>query len=153
MQQSEYKVQAAIFKHHQSAFPFIKFVFIPNASKDAATGFFNKQLGLHPGAFDIHLFYNRNCITDHPSHLRVGIFEAKSGGGRITSNQNKYASEMQALGAYTGHGSTVKSYHDCLVRWGITPLHNAVKEPDLRSWEDKKKDGWNVYAPEDMKKP
>lgn len=145
--QEEYKIQAAIFKHHQTAFPFIKFVFIPNASSDASTGFFNKQLGLHSGAHDIHLFFNRMSIDAKPSYIRVGIWEVKSTTGKLTSSQNKYASEMHQLGAYHGYGSTVAKYHQDLILWGITPLHNAIKEPDLRTFDDKKLDAFNLYAP------
>ncbi len=146
MRHEEYKIQSAIFEHHQTAFPFVKFVFIPNASSDAATGFFNKKLGLHPGAHDIHLFFNRYCIHDKPfGYIKVGIWEAKSTDGRLTTSQNKYASEMHELGAYHGWGFTVKKYHDDLCRWGLVPLHHAIKEPDLRTFTDKKRDAFDLY--------
>lgn len=147
MLHEEYKIQVAIFKHHQSAFPWIKFVFVPNASKDAATGFFNKQLGLQPGAHDIHLFYSRNSIEEKPSQLKVLIFEVKSESGRLTTSQNRYASEMHQLGAYTGYGSTVRSYHECLVRHGIKPLHNGIQEPNLQTEQEKFKDAFDFYKP------
>lgn len=148
MLHNEYKVQEAIFKHHQNAFPFVKFVYVPNASQDATTGFFNKQMGLHPGAHDIHLFFNRMAIDAKPSYIRVGIFEVKADEDkRLTSSQNKYASEMHQLGAYHGYGHTVRQYHQTLKRWGLTPLHEGVKEPDLRTPEQKKADAYNLYAP------
>lgn len=146
----EYKVQEAIFDHHKTAFPWVKFVYVPNASKDAKTGYFNKQMGLHPGAYDIHLFWNRDSIDSPPSYLRVGIFEAKSTIGDLTTSQNKYASSMHELGAYTGYGSKVATYHQALCRWGLKPLHHGIKEPDLRTKDQKKSDNFNFFAP---KKP
>lgn len=150
---TEYKIQAATFKHHQSAFPFVKFVFIPNASRDAATGFFNKQMGLHPGAFDIHLFWNRWSIDSKPEAIKVGIYEEKSEDGEkkgLSTAQNRYASEMHNLGAYYGYGSTVKAYHQTLKRWGLIPLHDAIKEPDLRTKEQKFKDAFDLYKRPDL---
>lgn len=145
MNHEEYKVQEAIFKHHQSAFPFVKFVFIPNASKDAATGYFNKQMGLHPGAHDIHLFWDRWAINANPSNIKVGVYEVKSELGRLTTSQNKYASEMHQLGAYHGYGHTVKQYHNTLKKWGLVPLYEGIKEPDLRTFEEKKADAFQLY--------
>lgn len=147
MIQEEYKIHTAIFKHHQSCFPWVKFVYVPNATHDASTGFFNKQLGLHPGAHDIHIFYNRNAIDEKPSQLRVGIFEVKSRVGKLTSNQNKYASEMHSLGAYTGYGSSVGQYHQTLCKWGLKPLHDSIQEPDLRTPDEKKRDAFQYFAP------
>ncbi len=149
----EYKVQEAIFKHHQIAFPYVKFVFIPNASADAKTGYFNKQMGLHPGAFDIHLFWNRFSIDAKPSYIRVGIYEVKSSTGVISSSQNKYGSEMHSMGAYHGYGSKVSSYHQTLCKWGLKPLSDGVREADTRTWGDKKKDAFNLYAPPGKRKP
>ena len=136
----EFKIHKAIFEHHQSAFPFVKFVYVPNASKDATTGYFNKLMGLHPGAHDISLYWKTDRIN-------VGIFEVKSKTGSLTSAQNKFASAMKSLGAYTGYGSSVKQYHNTLIGWGITPLHHSCVEPDLRTDAEKKRDAFNLYKP------
>ena len=145
MRQEEYKVQVATVDHHHSAFPWVKLVFVPNASKDASTGFFNKKLGLMPGAFDLHLFWNRNTQYATPEAIKVGIYEVKSSTGRLTTAQNRYASEMHQLGAYHGYGSSVGAYHQTLKRWGLVPLHNAIKEPDLRTWDEKRDDAFDFY--------
>lgn len=147
MQFLEYKIQCAIFDHHKTAFPHVKFVFIPNASTDAKTGYFNKAMGLCPGAHDIHLFWDRFDRAENKGQLHVGIFEVKSPDGRMSSAQNRYASEMGYIGAHTGFGSSVRAYHQTLCSWGLKPLHNGIKEPDLRSPEQKKKDAFDLYKP------
>lgn len=147
MNQFEYRIQCAIFDHHQTAYPFVKFVYVPNASKDASTGYFNKKMGLCPGAHDIHCYWNRTAIDAKPAYIRVGIFEVKSPDGKLTTQQNRYASEMHQIGAYTGWGYSVAAYHKALKSWGLVPVHNAIKEPDLRTDEEKKRDAFDLYSP------
>lgn len=135
----EYKTHIAIVKHHYTAFPHVKLMYVPNAVRSASDAFFNKMMGAVPGAHDLMLFWGRP--------MGVGIFEVKSRTGRLSSQQNKFASAMHTLGAYTGYGSSVKSYHETLKSWGLVPHHNAVTEPDYRTQQQKYADVHAMYMP------
>lgn len=133
----EYKIHIAIVKHHRTAFPRVKLLYIPNAVRDSTDAFFNKMMGAVPGAHDIMLFWGKP--------LGVGIYEVKSKIGRLSTAQNKFASAMDHLGVKTAYGSSVKHYHETLIAWGLTPLHNAITEPDIRTDTQKKTDVFNMY--------
>ncbi len=136
---TEYKIHVAIVKHHSTAFPHVKLLYVPNAVRNASDAFFNKMMGAVPGAHDLMLFWGKP--------MGVGIFEVKSKTGRLSTPQNKFASAMSFLGAHTGHGSSVRSYHNALKSWGLVPRHESIVEPDIRSAEQKKKDAFDLYAP------
>ena len=136
----EYHIQTAIVAHHQAAFPHIMLVYVPNARKDATTGYFNKQLGLKKGASDLFLFWKWS---------NYGVFEVKAPGEKPRSDQNKFISAMAGIGAHHGWGSSVKAYHDTLIRWGIEPWSEGLKEPDLRSTQQKFRDNFAMFAPRD----
>lgn len=152
MNHEEYKIHVAIVEHHISAFPYAKLMYVPNRVVDATEAFFNKKLGAQPGAHDLFIFW-RKAIFKFIPWIGVAIFEVKSRTGKLSTAQNKFASGMSALGAHTGYGSSVKSYHEFLKSCGLKSEHDTIKEPDLRDWDEKKKDAYNFYAPVDKRKP
>lgn len=139
MEHTEYKIHIAIVKHHSTAFPHVKLLYIPNAVRNATDAFFNKMMGAAPGAHDLMLFWGKP--------IGVGVFEVKAPGGRISTAQNKFASAMAFLGAKTGHGSSVRSYHNTLKGWGLVPHHESIIEADIRTADQKKRDAFDFYAP------
>jgi hypothetical protein len=134
---SEYKLHVAIIKHIESAFPGLLYFHVPNQTRDATEAFFNKQMGVRPGIPDIILAWRGG----------QGMMEIKTEAGKISSNQNKTMSAFHAIGWHTGVVRNVKSAHQMLVAWGIKPVHNAIKEPDLRSDDQKKSDSFNAQRP------
>lgn len=142
----EYKTHVAIVKHHRSAFPHVKLLYIPNAVRNAADAFFNKEMGAEAGAHDLMLFW-RKAVFNLIPWIGVGIYEVKSRTGRLSAPQNKFASGMAVLGANTAYGGSVKHYHETLKSWGLKPAHESVQEPDYRTWDQKKQDAFNFYRP------
>lgn len=135
----EYKTHIAIVKHHYTAFPHVKLLYIPNAVRNASDAFFNKMMGAVPGAHDLMLFWG--------PPINLGVFEVKSRTGRLSTAQNKFASSMHSYGAYTGYGSSVRSYHEALKSWGLTPRHDGTREPDYRTKEQKFAAARELYQP------
>lgn len=134
----EYKIHIAIVEHHRTAFPFIKLVHVPNQSKDAQEGYFKKIMGAEAGALDLFLFWG--------PPLGMGIYDVKKRGEeKLATNQNKFASAMAHFGVKTSYGSSVRHYHNIVKSWGHIPLHECIKEPDLRTDEEKKRDAFDYF--------
>lgn len=127
MNQVEYKIQVAIVQHHETAFPGVELVHVPNASNDPTRAYFAKQMGAKAGAHDLFIFWKGGH----------GIVEVKQPGEYLSTDQNKFASRMSHLGAKTGIARSVKQYHQLLVSWGVEPAHEAIKEPNLATAEEK----------------
>lgn len=142
----EFKTQLAIVAHHNLFFPHVKLIHIPNQTRDATEAYFNKLMGVQPGASDLLLGW-KNC--------GVGVCEIKAPGEKPTSSQNKFLSWANFIGWKEGWVTTVKGYHELLLSWGLEPVSKCTyfKEPDLRSRDQKKQDAFNLYAPTDDEDP
>lgn len=134
----EYKLQVAVVKHIRSAFPQVKAIHIPNQTRSATEAFFNKQLGVEPGASDLLIGWaTRN----------VGVLELKSTDGKISTPQNKFLSWADAIGWSVGVAKTVREAHVTLKLWGLTPAHEAIFEPNYMTLEEKRKAVFDMYKP------
>lgn len=143
MQHDEYKIHVAILEHIRTAFPQVRAFHVPNQSKDATEAFWNKQLGAEPGVSDLIIGWKGN----------TGVLEVKSHEGKLSPAQNKFLSWADSVGWHTGIARNVRKAHHILMAWGLEPKHNSIREPDLRTSDEKKRDAYNLYAPPDRRKP
>lgn len=139
----EFKLQLAVIEHHKLAFPYIKAIHIPNESRDATEGYFNKLLGVEPGASDILLGWSSHLYGG----MGVGVCELKSEDGKLSTSQNKFLSWADGIGWHTGVARTVKQYHEVICSWGHSSLIKYIREPDLRSHEEKVKAAIDWFRP------
>lgn len=138
-QQIEYRIQVAVVKHLDSAFPSLLYTHVPNRSSDAADGFFKKQMGVRPGVADLICWWPSN------GHLECGAIELKAHKGRWGGEQNKFASSFTYIGGRYALCKSVKEAHDALCGWGVVPAHYAIVEPDLRGEQQKFADSFDFF--------
>ncbi len=150
LNQAEYRLQVAVVKHLQSAFPSLLFTHVPNRSKDAQDGFFRKQMGVLPGVPDL-IFWYRETLRDDGRLVWSGIvsaaIELKASKGRSSNDQNRFASSFVHIGGKYAVCKSVKEAHDALVSWGLEPRHDGYVEPDTRSDNQKKADSFDYFKP------
>jgi hypothetical protein len=132
----EYKLHIAVVAHLNSAFigphnPNLKFLHIPNQTRNATEAFFNKKMGVLPGASDL-LFGWPNS---------TGVLELKPPGQSLRGNQNKFISWAKLIDWHTGVAWSVKDVHQILQSWGLEASHHTIVEPDYRTKEQKLKQG------------
>lgn len=130
-------MQAAVVEHLESAFPGLLFTHIPARSKDGTDGFFKAKMGLRKGAPDLVFWFDGKS---------AGI-ELKTSQGKLESAQNKFLSSMRWNGAFTAVCRSVREVHEHLIKWGLTPVHHACKEPDYRTWDEKVGGAIDYFAP------
>lgn len=80
--------------------------------------------------------------------MQAGGIELKAK-SRQGSEQKTFEFTFTRMGGLYAVCKSVQEVHDTLKAWGITPLHNAVKEPDLRSEAEKLEDGIEYWEPLD----
>lgn len=134
---SEYHLQVAVIKHLQSAFPHLLYFHIPNQSRDATEAFFNKQLGVRPGASDLLIAWKGG----------QGFIELKMDKGRVSNEQNKFLSAFRHIGWHTSVCRSVRQVHDSLCTWGLKPGHNTCIEPDHATKEEKFQRVFDAFKP------
>lgn len=139
----EFKLQIAIIKHHKKAFPYVKAIHIPNESRDATEGFFNKMMGVEPGASDLLLGWNAKLYGG----IGTAVVEIKSKDGRISTPQNRFLSWADDIGWHTGVAKSVRQYHDLLCSFGLKPWCESIIEPDIRSSSEKIQAGIDFWRP------
>lgn len=135
---AEFRLQIAVIKHLESAFPQVIFTHIPNQGNDAKGGYFKKMMGSKAGAPDLILWFTGGCAA----------IELKADKGRVSTAQNKFLSALASKGVYTGVCRSVKEVHDMLCRVPLTPRHHWQAEPDLRSRSQKYADAFDIYRRE-----
>lgn len=135
MSSKEYKLQVAVVKHIESAFPGILYFHVPNQTRDATEAFFNKQLGVKAGIGDLILAWRGG----------QGMLELKTDIGRVSSQQNKMLSAFHAIGWHTGVARTVAQAHHIFCMWGLTPKHWLITEPDYATGEEKLRRGEDYF--------
>lgn len=136
----EFKLHVACLKHGRSAFPQAKFIHIANQTRDAKEAFFNKMLGVEPGASDFLVGWR---------HRQVGVLEIKTADGRLSTPQNKFLSWADSIGWSTGVARSVRQFHDTLVKWGLNPEHDSCLEPDYATDQEKLRRGESFFKPVD----
>ena len=143
--QAEFRLQLAVIKHLESAFPQVMFTAFPGRPGDAQDGWFKKIMGTKAGVADLLLWFR------HPQYPKErpcsAAIELKAPGGVWASKQNLWGSAFNSIGGKYAVCRSVKQVHDALVKWGINPLHESVTEPDCRSDTEKMRDSFNFFAP------
>lgn len=105
-------------------------------------GFFLKLLGVVAGAPDIL------CIWPDPvKGYDIAFLEVKSTTGNLSTPQQRFRNFCQRLGIKWAIVRSVTEAHNQLITWGLTPHHNAIREPDTRSDMQKKKDAFDFFKP------
>ena len=137
LNQIEYNIQVAAVAHIRTAFPDLLFTHVPNRGGSAADGFFKKQLGVMPGVADLIFWWEGG----------FGAIELKTPGGIWKPAQRKFEWMFSARGGKYAVCKSVKEVHATLKSWGLKSVHEAVKEPDLRSEAQKKQDMFDYYKP------
>lgn len=155
MQQYEYPIHKAMIDYldgrvwkgnkiiHRGnpAFENLLFFHIPNqghGENAASEGFFLKQLGVVAGAYDLLFFW--------PPRM-AGAYDAKAPGGSLKTPQKRFREQWERCGFPSAWGTSTEHLRDTLIGWGAKCMNHSVKRVDLRSWEEKCQDAFNLYAP------
>lgn len=139
--QAEFRIQVAVVKHIEFAFPHVFFTAFPGRPGDAQDGYFKKVMGTKPGVADIL------CWFRFQGELVSGAIELKEPKGQWKTAQNKWASSFVNIGGKYSVCRSVKDVHDTLVRWGNVPRHSTIIEPDLSSETEKFSAAFDWNAP------
>ena len=102
-------------------------------------GFFLKMIGVEAGISDIIAWYKTK------DGLGCTFMEVKIVGSIQSSAQKKIQGICHSLGIKYVVVRTVEQAHRHFVNIGLTPMHNSIREPDLRSDEQKKLQAFNFY--------
>ena len=136
--QREFRLQLAVVKHLERAYPTLVWTHCPNRPGDAKDGYMKKLMGSKAGVPDILCWWKDGA---------AGI-ELKAPTGRLASQQNKFLSALHSVGVHTVVCKSVKEVHEALKSWGLKPVCDGVVEADLRSDTQKKHDAFEYFKPE-----
>lgn len=136
MNQIEYIIHCAIIEHLDSAWPQIERTHAGKA-RDKAHAHFLSKMGYDAGTGDIIWF----C------QYMFGEMEVKRFGGVQSSEQKRREAKLIRNGGRYVIVKSVRESHEYWKSLGLTPMHNAIREPDLRTDEQKKGDAMKVYMP------
>lgn len=134
--QTEYRIHCAIVDHTESAFPQIEFTHAGKA-RDETHAHFLQKMGYKAGTADVLW-----CCQG-----KFGDLEVKAPDGTQSPEQITRERHITENGGHYVIVRSVREAHEYWKSLGFTPLHEAVKEPDLRTDEEKKRDAFNFYRP------
>lgn len=124
----ETKLQIAVVEHIRSAFPQVLVCGQANEGRSAAQGAKFKAMGIRAGMSDLLLFYApKNALA----------IELKRHGNYQQANQKGFEHLFTRCGFDYAVCKSVDEVHKLLIAQGLNPVHNAVKEPDLRTQAQK----------------
>ncbi len=112
------------------------------AGRSKEEGFFLKMLGVVSGVPDLLAIW-----PDKAKGYDIGFIEVKTPIGQLSAPQRKFHGFCLHLGIKWGIARSVDDAHKLFIKWGLPPVHNAIKEPDTRSDTQKKKDAFDMYKP------
>lgn len=113
---------------------FVTHIFQGRSKED---GFFLKQLGVVSGVADLLLIWRGG----------FGFIELKRQSGILSPAQKKFKGFCMSIGVRYEIARSVKEAHQICIGWGLTPVHNNCKEPDLRTTKQKYADNHAFFAP------
>lgn len=153
----EFKLHVAVVEHLRSAFPSVLFTHPAQKAKDAQEGHFNKLLGVRKGVPDLILWWTTNQHFTYPDqhngqgefyyeYAGCGAIELKSSKGKQSGYQANFEEIFKQLGGKHAYCRSVQEVHDTLVSWGCEAKHGVLKEPELRSQQEKFKDSYDFFA-------
>ena len=99
------------------------------------------MLGVWPGIADIC------CIWKLPQGFDIAFLEVKTENGILSPAQKKFKGICYYFGIKWALIRSVADAHNQLKQWGVECSHDAIEEPDLRSFEQQKIDAFNMYKP------
>lgn len=111
------------------------------AGRTKEDGYFLQQLGVRPGVGDILNFWK-----DSNGVLHVGMLELKVDAD-MSPAQHKVKGICIQLGIKYELARTPAQVIAIYHKWGLSPLNTAIHAPDYRTWNEKNKDSYNLYAP------
>ncbi len=152
---SEFKIHVAIFEHisgrkrHgkeiiRTTPAFNAFVSHVYQGRSREEGFFLKLLGVIAGVADLIVLWRAKCVCG-VSKVGIAFLEVKKPGGIQSTPQKKFQGICHWLGVNYAIVKSVREAHDVLVKWGCPANHNSPQEPDTRTFEQKKKDSFEMY--------
>ncbi len=109
--------------------------------KGADEGYFLQQLGVKAGIGDI-----LNWWRDKNGILQSAMLELKVDAD-MSSAQHKIKGTCLQLGIKYELARTPAQVIAIYHKWGLNPLHTAIKTPDYRTWDEKKQDAFDMYRP------
>lgn len=126
------------------AFENLLVIHIPNAQHDgsdeaSANGFFLKQMGIEPGAYDFLFFW---------PHRNAAAYDVKQPDeGKLSTAQKKFREKWRLCGYPSAWGTSVEHMRDTLIEWGAKCRIHCTRKVDIRTKEEKFRDIFNLYAP------
>lgn len=151
---SEFKIHVAIVDHIRGhirrgreisrgtmPFPgmFITHIYQGRSEEE---GFFLKMLGVVSGVPDLLAIW-----PDRVRGYDFGFLEVKRPSGVESTPQRRFKGFCHHLGIKWAIVRSVEQAHKQFITWGLKPTHNAIKEPDTRTQQQKFKDAMEVYRP------
>ncbi len=145
---SEYKLQVEIIDHLTGRIrngkewirgtPAFRGLFATHifSGRSKEDGFFLRQLGVVAGVADILCIWRGG----------YGFIEVKTQSGSLSPPQKKFKGFCMSIGVNYEVARSKRDAHNILIGWGLTPAHNAIKEPDLRSETEKKAANFAFFA-------
>ncbi len=112
------------------------------AGRSKEEGFFLKMLGVVSGVPDLLAIW-----PDKVRGYDFGFIEVKTPIGQLSPPQRKFQGFCSHLGINWGIARSVDDAHKLFIKWGLQPVHNNIREADIRSDTQKKKDIFEMYKP------
>ena len=108
-------------------FPGLIFTHPANQGRTPREGHKLKQMGVRAGAYDFLLWWDAG----------FGAIELKTPGGSLSPAQNRFGSEMMAIGGRVATCDNADQFRDTLIRWGLE-CKNMTIPPARIGLEEKK---------------
>lgn len=99
------------------------------------------MLGVWPGVSDILVIWKL------PHGFDIAFLEVKTQNGHLSPAQKKFKGICHWFGIKWALVRSIADAHNQLKEWGVECVHDAIQEPDLRTFEQKKKDAFDFYKP------
>lgn len=146
---SEYKLHVAIIDHlrgqkrvgreiikSNQPFPglFVSHIYQGRSKEE---GFFLKSMGVVAGMPDILAIWKDGW----------GFLEVKTENGKLSTAQKRFMWFCQERNINWALVRSVAEAHNKFKNWGLKPIHEAIQEPDLRSWSQKRDDAIDAFRP------
>ncbi len=109
--------------------------------KGASDGYFLQQLGVRPGMGDILNWWKDDKGILHSAMLELKVDADMSGA------QHKIKGACIQLGIKYEMARTPAQVIAVYHKWGLNPLHAAIRQPDYRTMDEKKADAFDFQAP------
>lgn len=124
----EDRLHIAVVTHIRSAFPQLLLLHPANQGRSPQEGAKLLKMGVKAGAADLLLY---------GPEKRAFAIELKTEDGTQSANQKGFEFAFTRCGFPYAVCRSVDEVHKLLIAEGLKPVHNAIKEPDLRTQAQK----------------